>query len=142
MPYRVLSMLGAILALGGVAAGCSTSDEDRVKDRMHAWYADVAHGRGPQACGHLTDLGRSQFVAGEPPGEDCEAVVRRLGAALSDEQRSIFERIKVRRVDVDANRAMVRGRDVQLPPELQALAPGWGETVLLRTDNGWQIDQV
>lgn len=134
-------MLGAVLALAGVAAGCSSGEEGRVKDRMHAWFDDLAHGRGPQACAHLTDAGRADFERQGAIGVDCEAGVRATGADLR--VRRLLLSMKVRRVDVRGTRALIFNRDLDLPDELNALyGPGGAPTVLVKVDNRWLIDDL
>jgi len=136
-------MLGAMLALSGLAVGCSTSEEDRVKDTMHTWMADFAHGRGPQACARLTDAGRTDFMQDRPIGEDCEAAVRRLGGALTAEYRETFLSIKVRHVDVRGKRALIHNRDLEFPDELKVLAGDVGRpTVLVHVNERWLIDDL
>ncbi len=138
-----LSILGTTLALGGIATGCATSEEDRVKDAVHAWHNDLADGRGPQACARLSDAGREDFLAGALRAGDCELLVADLASELTPTQKEFLPRIEIRRVEFRGDRAFIHSRDVALPDELAAVAARDDEpTVLRKLDGRWLIEDM
>lgn len=144
MYKQFLRVLGVSLALGGLAAGCGEGDEQQVKDAMGGWWADVAAGRGPQACQRLTETARTQFTAGMmlEPG-DCELLVRAVAAELTPTQKKFLPRITIRRVEVQGDRALIHDRDARVPRELEQLADLDDQpTVLRRIDGRWLIEDM
>ena len=87
---------------------------------MHAWLADLAHGRGSQACARLSARGRDDFLAGSSlgPTGDCEQLIEK-SAVLTPTQKKFMPRVVIRRVEIRGDRALVHARDVTIPPQLR-----------------------
>jgi len=144
MYKQFVSLLGATVALGGLAAGCGTREEDQVKDAWRAWATDLVAGRGPQACARLTDAGRKDFTAAVLlEARDCEVLVRAFAAQLTPTQKKFLPRITIRRVELRDDRALLHDRYVEMPPEIDELDGRDDEpTVLRRIDGRWLLEDM
>lgn len=140
-----MSSLSLALAFAALPAGCRSGEQDRVKHAVHAWHADLAHGRGSQACARLTAGGRKDFLAGSLLGAfgDCELLVKDTASMLTAIQRRFLALVVIRRVEIHGDRALVHDRDVMIPPQLRELAMPVDEpTVLRKVDGRWLLDDL
>ena len=119
-------------------AACGSSEEDRVKEAITAFYDAAADGDGDEACEQLTPAARTP--AG---GLRCEDTIDQIGRFSGENAERRLDAVEVRRVRVTGDRATAETRiPTQTPTTLQLRKVKerlfrWKEPLL-----EWKIDSV
>lgn len=97
---RALPVL--VLAL----AGCGSSDEEQIRDAVNDYRDAFLEGDAAGTCSHFTEKSRREFASsrGRPTCHDAVAQAR---DGLSAEDRAEFRGLRVDRVKVDGDQAVV-----------------------------------
>ncbi len=74
----VLVVLAVLAGLNSIAKQPPKNDYDQINDLVHDFGTAVDAKRGDDACGMLTDTGRTELVA-QVPTVTCEVAVRSFG---------------------------------------------------------------
>ena len=136
----------AALAVTSLAAcgGGPISEEDRVRDAALGFMVELTNG-DTDACGRLTTDGRRQLDGrAELFGLDgCGAFVEAVAKEYSDADRKAMREMRIRRVSIRGDRAIVRDQDFAAPAALDGqLAVNDRPTVLRRTHGNWKIEDL
>jgi cyclophilin family peptidyl-prolyl cis-trans isomerase len=103
--------LAALLAVSALAAGCGSSDEDKVKSVLKDYNAALVDGNGKKACGLFTSSGQKRLaaslkaIAPSSKSNDCAQLVRDVSATITDANGKRIKAIKIRDVKVDGGKA-------------------------------------
>src|SRR3954470_12908294 len=105
--WRVAPLLAAAVLL----AGCGKSDEEKISDVLTSYNAALVDGDGKKACGLFDDQGRQKLVnslkslAPTSPANDCEQLVRDVGATITPDNGRRIKAIKITNVKIDGDKA-------------------------------------
>jgi peptidyl-prolyl cis-trans isomerase B (cyclophilin B) len=103
--------LAALLALAAIAAGCGSSDEDKVKSVLKDYNAALVDGDGKKACGLFTSDGQKKLAASlkalapTAASSDCAQLVRDVSATITDDNGKRIKAIAIKNVKVKGNTA-------------------------------------
>ncbi len=129
---------------GASACGSEPSPDDQseqIAEQIVRWTRDAAAGKDEVVCAQLTAELRDRLVRESPESESCEALVDELADALSDEEKRALDRLEIRHVHVDGDRAEVHDRDVSAPKPW--VRDDNGEPIVLRrVDGRWLIEDM
>jgi cyclophilin family peptidyl-prolyl cis-trans isomerase len=113
--------LAALLALSAVAAGCGTSDEDKVKSVLQDYNAALVDGDGKKACDLFTADGQKKLAASlealvpAAKTSDCAQLVRDVSATITDENGKRIKDIQIKNVKIKGDKASaLSGVETQL----------------------------
>lgn len=125
----VAGMLVALVALA--AAGCGSSDEDKVEDAVIEYVDAVAEGDGSKACEQLTTEAQEAVAGG-----DCAERVERLSANLSEGQRNAFAEAEVIEVTIDGDQGSAR---LTTPDQPEDDPDAYGVVPVEKQDGDWKV---
>jgi peptidyl-prolyl cis-trans isomerase B (cyclophilin B) len=103
--------LAALLAVSAVAAGCGSSDADKVKSVLKDYNAALVDGDGKKACDLFTSDGQRKLVASlkalvpSTKSSACAQLVRDVSATINDANGKRIKAIKITSVKVDGGKA-------------------------------------
>jgi hypothetical protein len=135
----------AVAVASATACGGGTDASDQVKETLHAWFRDIAHGNGKSGCARLTTNARRQFAEqfGDPEAVDCDGAVAILNDELTPDVKTALTRVRVRRVDVRGDRAEIDDADVEFPRRLvRSREVNEHPTVFRRIDGRWLLEDL
>jgi len=137
----------AALALGAGACGADdgpAAEERRVLATVQDFHRHLASSdHEGRACAMLTADARRAFTEYLDPGGDCASAARMLRESWSAEERRWLPHIRVLRVRIDGDRAVIADADVDFPRQIEHLrgAPDPEGTVLRRTRGRWLLER-
>jgi hypothetical protein len=134
-----------VAAASATACGGGTDASDQVKETLHGWFRDVAHGNGRSGCARLTSNARRQFARqfGEPEDVDCDGAVAILNDELPPEVKTALTQVRVGRVDVRGDHAQIEDADVEFPrPLVRSRDVNEHPTVFRRIDGRWLLEDL
>ena len=134
-----------------VVAGCgddSDSGEAEVKDVLTGFLADVAEGRGEEACDALTVASVRFFSAVAPAAgvpATCPDQVRAVHGHLSEEEKGALKTAEVGQVTVSGDTATVNPEEVEFEHEGQSAllsSVRANPVVFKRVGDDWKLEAL
>ena len=151
MPLRHRWTAGvlAALALTTLLQGCgSASEDDKVRDVVTGFFADVANSKGEPACARLTQAAIQQLDAAafllQAPAS-CPEAIATFSRQLSGDDKKALKTAEVHRVTRTGDTATVADADISLKISGQSSlfrnndpAP----ITLRKVSGSWKIDSL
>jgi hypothetical protein len=131
---RLAPIVATVAVVGACGGSSPRSPGDQARAVVEHFYADIADGKGAQACALLTPAAREEIVRPLrrlPKGHNlnCETLLR----DFSQGGASFAKGVKVGAASVKGDRATVV---VTVPDQ------GLGYAPLAKTPSGWQISHI
>lgn len=136
----------ALIAVAVAAAVYAVSQDEPLDERLvrgtfQVFSEHVARDEPAQACALLT--GRARALWDRATASTCEGTAHQGFVFFRhDRRRARVASAVVRRVRVDGDRAVIQPQDVSSPSILDWAADHPGETILVRRDGRWLIEQL
>lgn len=140
-----------VLALGIAAlmlTGCSTNHDGDLHgearaaaEAVHEFHKHLVRGESLEACSMLTGPALQEYS--QPLG-DCVLTASALHDALTPTERQFLPRLRIRRVHVRGDRAMITDADVVFPRKIRHMRTSDQSrpTVLVRRDGKWLLERL
>jgi len=131
---RLAPMVAAVAVAGACGGSSPQPPNAQARAVVERFYADIANGKGAQACALLTPVAQEEIVRPLrrlPKGHnlDCETLLR----AFSQGETNFLKAVKVGAASVKGDRATV---------VVTVTDQGLGYAPLVKTPTGWQISHI
>jgi hypothetical protein len=142
----IAAALAATAACGATAALASNAHHpktaaDEVRAAQHSFHRAVLKG-DQRACDVMLPAARSEFTGNLGLlADDCDLAVLEIGQAATPDERHAIMKIKINRVRINGDRAVIRDEDVTLAPGVR---PDGNDTPTIwrKTSDGWRLEQL